>query len=275
MLNSEILLASKPCINATNRGLIYGDSFSFVLRGNSSKVFLLDKYFNYMISTMKLYKMEIPGLLKKMIFQTDIELLLQKNRIYKGFSANVTVYRNESEGSIAQDNSVSILIVVKSLITEKFTLNTKGANLNICKDFIYPKFLIENSRLPIFNEGLLMHKKMQGNDKDALISCDEEGFLICSTDSLLLFSRNGNLVLPKKILDNSNKVFLDYLVFIAKSLKIVVEVEEIKQKDLLSFDEVLLVNSEYGIKWVLAYKEKRYYNRMASFLVNAANRSIE
>lgn len=274
MLNSEIKLASKPCLNATNRGLLYGDSFTYFLRGNSSKAFFLEDTFKYMLDCMRTLEMEVPELLKLSIFATDLELLLQKNRIYKGFSACITVFRNDSNTRVATNNTVSILIVVKAEETEKYSLNDVGLKVGVSKTFKLPDHIIENSILPIFNNTLLGIKEVSDYQVDDYIFTDSKGSLISTSDSLLLFAIDNKLVIPSKVLENSNRFFLNIVIALAKELKIQITRTDIRQEDLLVVDEVFIVNPVNGINWVLTYKEKRYYHKISSLLVKELNRRL-
>ncbi len=274
MLNSEIKLASEPCLNATNRGLLYGDSFTYSIRGNSSMAFFLDDSFKYMLDCIRSLKMEVPELLKLSIFATDLELLLQKNRIYKGFSASVTIFRNESNTRVAANNSVSILIVVEAEETEKYLLNEVGLKVGVSQTFKIPDYIIENSILPIFNDTLLGIKEISDYQVDDYIFTDSKGSLISTSDSLLLFAIDNKLVIPSKVLENSNRFFLNIIVAIAKELKIQITRTDIRQEDLLVVDEVFLVNPVKGINWVLTYKEKRYYHKISSLLVKELNKRL-
>ncbi len=131
MLNSEIIRSSEPCLFSDNRGILFGDTFSIELRGNSSKAFLSETHFDYLISVMKIMGMERPLFLKRSIFETDLELLLQKNRIYKGFSAMVSVFRSGTGFSrISNENTASVLISVEALPDEYYALNEKGLEAN-------------------------------------------------------------------------------------------------------------------------------------------------
>ena len=45
----------------------------------------------------------------------------------------------------------------------------------------------------------------------------------------------------------------------------------ITEEQLLNADEIFMTNSISGIKWVLSFKEKRYYNNIARKLIDKLN----
>ncbi|MDR2011320.1 MAG: aminotransferase class IV [Bacteroidales bacterium] len=275
MLNSEIIHSSEPCLLFNNRGFLFGDSFSFQMRGNSSKAFLSEKYFDYMISVMKLLGMERPLFLKRSIFETDLELLLQKNRIYKGFSAIVSVFRNGNNFSrIAAENSISILMSVETLPEEYYSLNEKGLKIGIYKKNKIDPYIFQNNFIPGFNFDILLKNYLIDNDLDEALLIDKDNIIVKAIDSNVLFVKNGHLVVPINIINNYQKVFTQFILETALKLRINVISAEIREADLVSLDEIFLVNPVFGIKWVVAYKEKRYYNKISLNLLKSINKNF-
>ncbi len=271
MLNSEILLSAKPCLNHDNRGFLYSDSFSFELRGHSSKAFFADSYFDYMISILKLLKMERPVMLKKSIFATDLELLLQKNRIYKGFSAKVTVFRNSSEGKMAINNSASILVAVDSIENENYILSQKGLKLNILKNYSLPDFVFVSNHTSYFNQELLIASKLVESEVDDFFVTDLNGAIVKTLHSNVFFVKEGNLVIPERSVADSSKVFNSVIVETAKALKIPVVSWGIRKEDLYELDEIFLADIKNGITWVMGYSEKRYFHKVSTAMLKKLN----
>lgn len=269
MLNSEIIPSSSPCLYNNNRGLLYGDSFSFELRGNSSKAFFTDTYFDYMVSTMKLMGMEKPQSLKKSIFTTDLELILQKNRIYKGFYAIISVFRNS-----IYNNSVSILISVDPLPNEYYTINEKGLKVDVYKKQKISPYIFDNSIFPIFNFEYTLRKEIEEKNIDNFLLLDENSNIVKAIDSNILFVKNGHIITPSNFINNNQKTFSLFVLDTAVKCNIPVVTANIKEKDLINLDEIFFINPIYGINWVLAFKEKRYYNKVSSNLINLLNKYL-
>jgi len=274
MLNSEILQTSKPCLSHDNRGLLYADAFSFDLRGNSSKAFFADMYFDYMISTIKHLKMDRPLLLKKSIFATDLELLLQKNRIYKGFCAKVTVFRNSSGTKLASDNSVSVMISVDSPENEYYTMNQRGLKLAFLKNYSLPDFVFIANYTPYFNHELLLSARLAEAECDDFFITDINGNIVKSMNSNVFFVKDGNLIIPERIPADSGKIFNGIIIRAAGELKIPVVKWGIRREDLYELDEIFLADVKNGITWVLAYSEKRFFHRISSALLKKVNEII-
>lgn len=274
MLNGEILPTSKPCLSHLNRGFLYADAISFDLRGNSSKAFFTDKYFDFLISTMSRLKMERPLLLKKSIFETDIELLLQKNRIYKGFTAKVSVFRDDSETFLATKNSASLLISVDSFPEESYQVLETGLRIDILKNYSLPEFVFKSDLAPYYNEEMFLSSHLEEFELDEIFITDAKAYITKSIYSNIFFIKENKLFAPERIPENSNKIFADIVTDAARNLKILVLRKSIKKEDLLSADEIFCADVKNGVRWVLAYGERRYYHKLSTAIIKQINSMI-
>lgn len=271
MLNSEILTTSKPCLSYDNRGLLYADAFNFEIRGNSSKIFFLDYYFNFLITAIRQLKMERPLLLKKSIFATDIELLLQKNRIYKGFKGKVAVFRNSSSDKLSEDNSVSILISVEAVDSERYVLNNKGIKINVLKNYFLPDYTFVSSYSPYYNSELLLMPFLKQNEYDDLLITDLNRNIVKSINSSVFFVKDGDLIVPERIPVNSNKIFSDIVISVARKMNINVIEQDVKSEDLYGFDELFFADIVNGIRHTIGIGEKRFLHKFALNILKSIN----
>ncbi|MBN2779017.1 MAG: aminotransferase class IV [Bacteroidales bacterium] len=271
MLNSEILPADKPCLFADNRGLKYGDSFTIKLRGNSSKAFLLDYNFTFMIDAMKKLKMQPPVLSKKSIFATDLELLLQKNRIYQGFCAEISVFRNTSDRKTSSDNSVSILITVEKADTEWYEHKTTGLRIDVHKKIHIPDYIYNNSLTPIFSPEYLLQNSPDYNQADEWLLTNDKKIILRTTDSILFCVKDKSIIIPKNISPQYLGVFCEFVTNTAIESGIEVYKADVTESDLYNFDELFLCDPTNGIRWILSYKEKRFYHKTSEKLIRKIN----
>jgi branched-subunit amino acid aminotransferase/4-amino-4-deoxychorismate lyase len=273
-LNSEILPTAKPCLSFDNRGLLYADTFSFKIRGNSSKVFFLDSYFDFMISAMRQLKMERPLLLKKSIFATDIELLLQKNRIYKGFTGNISVFRNSSHARLAENNTVSLLITVESTESEFYRVSSKGLKTNVLKNYSLPDHVFISSFTPYFNPELFLMPVLNQYECDDLLITDLNKNIVKSIFGSVFFVKNGSIIVPERIPINADQVFSNIIVSVARQLNIEVLTKDVKSEDLYNFDELFIADVSNGIRFVMALGDKRYLNKVSSIIIKRVNEIV-
>ncbi len=265
-LNGEILLSEKACISHDNRGLIFGDSFSFELRGNSSKAFFGDEYFQYFIESVKLLGYQRSILHRRSSLITDLELLLQKNRIYKGFKARFTIFRNDLE-----TNTCSILISVEALSAEYYTFLQEGFKILVNNDIFIPEHRFNFDITAKFNEELFLFSKLETNNINDFLLCDNSGCIVKSLNSSVFFVKNENLILPSRHLNNSSQIFVKIVASFAKDSNIPVVYWDVKEKDLYDLDEIFLGDIVNGLRKVTAFKNKRYFYKLSESLSKSIN----
>ncbi|HOE38055.1 MAG TPA: aminotransferase class IV [Bacteroidales bacterium] len=267
-IDGNIQLSEKACISYNNRGLIFGDSFNFEMRGNSSKAFFEDEYFDFFIQSLKFLKFKKSIFHRKTSILTDLELLLQKNRIYKGFKARIIVFRNDTI-----DNSCSIIISVDAIESEYYPDLANGLTIDVYEDYVVPEYNFEFDFTPRFSEELLLHQKLE--TLDDFLLCDKNGNIIKSLNSSVFFVKNENLILPTRYVKNASKVFVDIVVKLANDLNIPVINWEIKERDLYSLDEVFLGDITSGFNRVMAFKDKRYFYKTTGKFLEALNNKVK
>jgi len=87
--------------------------------------------------------------------------------------------------------------------------------------------------------------------------------------------KNGVLYTPPIADGCVEGVMRKRIIEIAQTNKIAVYENSIMQNVLLGSDELFLTNSINGIKWVVAYKQKRYFNTTSKKIIELLNKSIE
>jgi branched-chain amino acid aminotransferase len=108
---------------------------------------------------------------------------------------------------------------------------------------------------------------------DDCILVNEKGHLVESVHSNLFLLRDESIYSPATeegcIPGVMRKILKSCIPSTGK--KIITDIPLVVS-DLLSADEVFLTNAVDGIRWVGAFREKRYYRDMAQQLVNVLNR---
>jgi branched-subunit amino acid aminotransferase/4-amino-4-deoxychorismate lyase len=266
MLNGDIMPADKPCLMHNNRSILYADSFSFTLRGNSSKAFFLEEYFDFLLRAVKSLNFERTLSLRKAGFAIDLELVLQKNRIYKGFKADITIFRN-SDGS----DKCSVLIVPEALPDEYYVQPQKGLSVLVYKKFVLPEYIFESEITPIYSKEFFIAREIEHAEIDDFLLCDVNEKIIRSTKALVFFVKEGNLILPTRLPVNSSSVFAAVVEKAAILCGVPVVRWDVSEKDLYDLDEIFIGDVVNGLVSVRGYKEKRFYNKVAARIQKQIN----
>lgn len=258
MLNGEIMPSDKPCLMYNNRGLLWGDSFSIRLRGNSCYVYDFTNNFLCIISSIELLEMEKDDNFKSKILANDISLLLKKNRIYKEFVATITIFRNSNNTEkLSNDNTFSTLISVEAITPEFYQLNKDG----IFTEYFQQQNISIDDANQQFAMELLCRKTLDENKLDDLIVCDEHGNIKRSLYSDIFFLNDNTLIVAtKQERLSSNSTFSSRLIKLAESkLQMNIVKKEINKSDIKNMEAMFLADPINGIRWVVGLERKRFY----------------
>ncbi|MBP7076503.1 MAG: aminotransferase class IV [Bacteroidales bacterium] len=271
MLNGAFLPAENPCIMPGNRGMLYGEVVWQTMRGASSKVFFFDAYFEHLCDEMNMKGIPLPALFSSKIVEHDIFLLLQKCRIYRGSLVRITVFRNENDSFFYQaDSPVSVLIEAENHPDQHYLLNETGLRMAAFEDILYPsvKPVFTASYQALGFTGIEKYIRLLNANNVFLVN--DEGNIFQAPDANVMFIKDNDLFIPSERYLYSTDVLCGYVENAAEKIGLSVSRDsEIQPRDLLNFDEVLLIDSIHGIRWVQAFGEKRFYNRVATKLTSA------
>ncbi len=272
MLNGEIMPSDKPCLMYNNRGLLWGDSFSIKLRGNSCFVYDFGKYFSYLCKQTEMLDMIKNDNFTEKILANDISLLLKKNRIYKEFVATITIFRNsDNTDKLADQKTFSTLMSAESITPEHYQLNKDGIFTDI---FTLPENLSSriNSQFPF---ELLCRETMKEQKLDDMIITDNQGYFLRSLFSNIFFTK-GNLLISASVYDKNSEhnIFASRIIeFAEKKLEMKVLRHKIGIQNLKDIEGMFLADAINGIRWVVGLERKRFYqgNKVADIAFEVYN----
>jgi branched-subunit amino acid aminotransferase/4-amino-4-deoxychorismate lyase len=264
--NSNIIPASNPFLSFDNRGIIKGDTFNFSCRGNSSKLFFFEEYYKYISNQFDKLNYQKPKLLKKELFKKDIELLLQKSRIYQGFIMHFVFYRNSLDS-----NSVDYYFWAESLNEQNFVLNQKGLLIDIFDTSIFPDILFNWFNTPIFSQEELIFNMIPENKYDNFLILNEQKIPFKAINSEVFFIKENMVYFSVGSRANANQILKQKIISIVKKMGFTVIEGNCNLSEILRMDEAYLINPNHGIQWVVGLKEKRYYNKIGGAILYHLN----
>lgn len=263
MLNGKNMLSDSPCLYYDNRGLLWGDSFTVQLRGNSCFVYDFNNYFQCISKIAKSMGMEADESFKPKIFANDLTLLLRKNRIYKEFCATITIFRNSNNtNKLSDTNTFSTLVSVESLPHEFYSINKDG----IFTDIFDATKLSAQIANPNFLYELISRRILAENDLDDLIITDKDRNYRRSLYSDIFFMKDKSLIYASDpAVVSINVVFSSRIMQIAKS-KLGMEIYQsaVNSSKLKAVDAMFLADPVNGIRWVVGLGRDRFYRGMVN-----------
>jgi len=272
LVNGEYHFKDEFALSYKNRAFCYGDALFETMHANGTEIQFFEDHIVRLTYGMQNLKMIIPTAINSGTIKKKIIKLLHKNKLYQGVRIRLTVFRNEGGKYTPTNNTASYLVETEFIENDKYLLNQKGYIIDIYKDIrkstnTFSNLKTANALLNIMAGIYAKEKKI-----DDCIILNETGKLIEGISSNL-FLIKGRIMLTPSLNDGPVAgIMRKQILKIADSVGFEINHDSsITESQLLNADEVFFTNSISGIKWVLAYKEKRYFNQNVKKLIDKLN----
>jgi len=272
--NGNFLLSDDPVITTNNRSFRYGDALFETIRIANYNPQFLKEHLQRLFNGMKVLKMEMNPLFNETYIEHAILELAQKNNIISDGRARLTVYRNEGGFYAPNDNKVSFVLEVYPIEEKNFMLNSKGYTVDLFTEFKKAQNAL--SSIKSANSAIYVMAGINKIQKqlDECLLLNDKHHIIEAISSNIFAVKNGVLYTPPVSDGCVDGVMRKKIIEIAQANKIAVYEISIMQNVLLGADEFFLTNTISGIRWVVAYKQKRYFNDTSKKLTDKLNEYI-
>jgi branched-subunit amino acid aminotransferase/4-amino-4-deoxychorismate lyase len=271
LLNEKFYLKDEPLILFNNRAFCYGDALFETIHCLGTQPQYLELHLNRLVKGMKVLKMQISDNMNFSVFHKHIEKLLNKNRIFKGARIRITVFRDQGGRYSPEKNSFSWLMESSILDNEQFKLETKGQIIDIYDELHKPVNILSNLKTTNSLIYILAGIFRTENRLDDCLILNQYGRICESISSNVFMARDNKIITPPLSEGCIEGTVRQTIMALAKEIGYEVEEKGILEKNLLEADEVILTNAIQGVKWVSAYKDRRYYNFISRKLIAALN----
>jgi branched-chain amino acid aminotransferase len=272
--NGTFILADQPIVTVNNRSFSYGDGLFETIRITNGKPQFVHEHLQRLLVGAQIFKFQLPPNFNQPFIESIIYELAQKNDIGSDGRARLSLYRNNGGFYAPHDNTISYVLEVFPLEERGYILNQKGYTVDI-----YPEF--KKSQNPLSsvksaNSAMYVlagiYKAQQGLD-ECLLQNDK--LHIIEAISSNLFAVKNGVLYTSPVLDGCvDGIMRKKVIEIAQDNRIAVYEISIMQHVLLGADELFLTNSINGIRWIVAYKQKRYFNNISKKIVEKLNQAI-
>ncbi len=273
--NGAYFLANEAILYSNNRAFRFGDALFETIRVINGKPQLLKDHLGRMTKGLNILKMKTPLNIDVTYLENIIKELVEKNNLYKDARVRFTVYRKEGEYYTPTDNSSNYLIEATQLEEQGYLLNLKGLTIDLFPDFKKPKNLLSSIKSANSIMFVMAGTYKKENNLDECIILNDNLHIVEAISSNIFAVKNGVLYTPPITDGCVDGVMRKRVIEIAQANKIAVYENSIMQNVLLGSDELFLTNSINGISWVVAYKQKRYFNNTSKKLIEMLNNSID
>lgn len=272
LYNGEYFPREEFGVSVTNRSFCYGDGLFETMHANGTEIQFFEDHLIRLKYGMNVLKMQIPEIIGSGNIFKEIIKLLHKNKLYQGVRIRLSVFRNDGGKYTPTSNSTSYLVETEFIDNDRYTINQKGLITDIFTEIQKPINLFSN--LKTSNALIYVMAGIYASEKklDDCIIVNEKGFITETISSNIFLLKDKFILTPpltdgpvagimrKQILKIAD--MLQYRIYNEKSLT---------EKNIIDADEMFLTNSITGIKWVLAFKEKRFFNNSSQQFIDKLN----
>ncbi|MBE9467665.1 MAG: aminotransferase class IV [Bacteroidetes bacterium] len=270
--NGDFYLNDSPVLTCKNRAFRYGDGLFETMHASGTKVqFFNEHYSRLMYGIEKLY-MSVSDYFTPKYINNLIVKLLNRNKLFQGAKIRLSVFRSDGASYKPLSNNISFIIEAEELEHAKYILNNKGLVIDIYNEIkksadYFSDLSLSNALLFVLAE---IYK--QKNNIDDCIILNQENKIVEAVNSNIFIVKNNQLYTPSLTDGCIPNIMRNQIIKTALSLNYIVFDDcNIKPTDLLSADELFLTNAIFGIKWIVAYKNRRYFSKTSKILNNKLN----
>lgn len=270
-LNGNIVDASQPVFTAANRAFRYGDAVFETIRLMNGEILFFEKHLARLTRSMELLGMNLHDDLTFHNLYLTIRHLDQVNKLKGNGRIRLEVFRNDGGLYTPYSNDVSYVIETSPVAAENYRLNDIGLKIELYTDIKKPV-----SRLSNLKSSNALYYVMAGLHKNKLKTGD---CLVLNTDGRIAEAISSNIFLVKgKTVSTPSLteacvagIMRDNIIEHLKMQRLSVIEKGIAIEDVLQADEIFLTDVINGIRWVSAFRDKRYFNTFSRELLNEIN----
>jgi branched-subunit amino acid aminotransferase/4-amino-4-deoxychorismate lyase len=271
-MNGEYTNAALPTLLIQNRAFRYGDALYENLHAYGTEPQFTEVHLKRLHENMGFLSMDIPPLLSSARITQLITQLLNKNRIFGGALVRLTVYRDTNEGFIPEGNRISFILESQRLDSGHYELNEKGLSLEICSG--YTKSYSPVSHLHNAHRLLYLLAGMEGcrNNIDAYVLLNDGGKLVETIDSNLFLVSGKSIFTPGVSQGCIPGIMRHIIIELAGEAGYRInDQSSLTPGALDDAEEIFITNAIHGIRWIGAYRQRRYYKKTARELTGRLN----
>ena len=272
--NGEFIQVYDIRYKDVKRGFSFGDgAFESIKVINGRPVFLVH-HLKRLNSAIKRLKLSADQPLHLNFLEPIIINLLRINKIYEGGVVRISIYRSGKGTYLPETNKLSYIIETFKLKENSYSTNMKGLKIDVFDNILKPINILSPYKLANAQLYVLASIYFKENQLDDAIIKNENGNIIETTNSNLFISSKGVLYTPSLSEGCVGGIMRMQVINLAITNGMLVYENPIQIQHLLSADEIIITNSIKGIRWIGQYKDKRYYNSLASKLTDLLNREV-
>ncbi len=244
------------------------------MRMCNGKLMFAEQHADRLRAGMKALKMEGYALLDEYFLRQKTAELQKKNKLGANVRFRLSIYRDGEGLYTPQINKIGYLLEARALETANYELNQKGLIVDVYDEITKPLNKLSNyktSNAMVYVMAGLFPKQ---NKLDEAMILNQQDFLCESTSSNVFVVYQNQIYTPALTEGCIAGVMRTVVLQLAKTHNFNLVEAQISPEILKEAEEVFVTNASSGIRWVMGYGRKRYFNEVAKELSAKLNALI-
>ena len=274
--NGKVLPEDEFSLSPRNRAFLYGDGVFETIRVAAGKVLWASYHFdriNY--AAGKLHFNTGSSWSLTMFENAVIELADAAHGPGSNARVRFSLFREEGGLYAPFTNNASYLIESEELDIPNYTLNNKGLLTDVYPEISKPLNALAD--IKSINAQLYVLAGIYKRDKGLgdVILLNQEGHVAEAGSSNIFLVRKNRLITPAADQGAVDGIMRRVILQLASDHDIPVAERVVSTADLESADEIFLTNAIHGIRWVMGFRQKRYYNSFSRQIMRLLNAKVK
>lgn len=265
LFNDKIVSSEEPIVKVSNRNFKFGDGLFESMRMQNNQLMFAELHAERIQQGAKFLKLEGYKLLDAYFLRQKTAELSKRNKLNGSGRFRLSVFR-DGEGLYTPEGNKYGYVLESVAADPGYELNAKGLIVDV-----YTEITKSVNKLSNFKTSNALLFVMAGLFKkqhklDDAILLNDAGFICETMSSNIFIVYQGQIYTPPLSEGCISGVMRSTVIKLAKEQDIEIIEAQINPQILNEAEEVFVTNASSGIRWVMGYGRKRYFNKLAKTL---------
>ncbi len=271
LFNDEFIHSDQAVLTSSNRGFKFGDGIFESMRMCNGELQFAENHADRLRAGMKALKFDGYELFDEYFLRQKTVELARRNKFNGNARFRLSIFR-EGEGLYSPvSNKPGFILEATILPHGNYELNKKGLIIDVYDELTKPINKLSNYKTSNALLYVMAGLYQKQHRLDEAIILNQNGFLCESTSSNVFVVYNNQIYTAALSEGCVAGVMRSVILRLAKINDIAVIEAQISPEILREAEEVFVTNASSGIRWVMGYGKKRYFNEMSKILSTKLN----
>lgn len=272
--NSNFVEREQALLSISNRSFQYGDGLFESMRIINGQLLFFEDHWERILRGMSICGMSSADF-NSLEIRNIADEIIQRNNV-NGGRMKLLVYRYSEGFYKPETDGVKYLISTHDTEHERFVWNTQGWQTGLFTSIRKPINFLSEVKSTSALLYVLAAREARINHWDEIFILNEAGFL-CegSFSSVFLVDENRTIHTPALTEGPLPGVMRKHAIKLIREAGMECIERTVAVEELLHAREVFVTNAIQGIRWVVSYRDKRYFNTIGKKVFQLLQNEVE